>query len=310
MEGPKAATDPNMHRPPPTEKKSKRSSKLFAILTCCASSSDDTQDTVPPKKTARQTGPNTQPTPEKIDVNTGDSSTVEPREPNHVEDEKANLTVPSDQPQSSEEERNLSFPENESQVDGTASAARKSELGHGDAQKEGTGSKVLDGPQETLEVAAMPEKVDDTPHKTGHDETATAAQVTEGSADQADSIEKPSLAGDSDKGDSKGPVGKEDAMKSPTGLLPPPPMALPEKQEPIAPSERPPMLLPPAEPHLQGRKCLVLDLDETLVHSSFKVFFARPPTLKGVRLTVDDRFSSARILLFLSKSRANTTTST
>ena len=30
-------------------------------------------------------------------------------------------------------------------------------------------------------------------------------------------------------------------------------------------------LLPPARPELRGRKCLVLDLDETLVHSSFKV---------------------------------------
>ncbi len=30
-------------------------------------------------------------------------------------------------------------------------------------------------------------------------------------------------------------------------------------------------LLPPIEPRLKGRKCLVLDLDETLVHSSFKV---------------------------------------
>lgn len=31
-------------------------------------------------------------------------------------------------------------------------------------------------------------------------------------------------------------------------------------------------LLPPIQPHLKGRKCLVLDLDETLVHSSFKVY--------------------------------------
>jgi len=30
-------------------------------------------------------------------------------------------------------------------------------------------------------------------------------------------------------------------------------------------------LLPPIAPHHAGRKCLVLDLDETLVHSSFKV---------------------------------------
>jgi RNA polymerase II subunit A small phosphatase-like protein len=32
-------------------------------------------------------------------------------------------------------------------------------------------------------------------------------------------------------------------------------------------------LLPPITPELKGRKCLVLDLDETLVHSSFKVCF-------------------------------------
>lgn len=30
-------------------------------------------------------------------------------------------------------------------------------------------------------------------------------------------------------------------------------------------------LLPPIEPKYAGRKCLVLDLDETLVHSSLKV---------------------------------------
>lgn len=30
-------------------------------------------------------------------------------------------------------------------------------------------------------------------------------------------------------------------------------------------------LLPPLAPEHSGRKCLVLDLDETLVHSSFKV---------------------------------------
>ncbi len=30
-------------------------------------------------------------------------------------------------------------------------------------------------------------------------------------------------------------------------------------------------LLPPLQARLKGRKCLVLDLDETLIHSSFKV---------------------------------------
>lgn len=39
---------------------------------------------------------------------------------------------------------------------------------------------------------------------------------------------------------------------------------------PIGPDGVPRPLLPPIAPHHAGRKCLVLDLDETLVHSSFK----------------------------------------
>lgn len=40
---------------------------------------------------------------------------------------------------------------------------------------------------------------------------------------------------------------------------------------PPTPGKQSAWLLPPPLPHLRGRKCLVLDLDETLVHSSFKV---------------------------------------
>ncbi|KAI5294567.1 phosphatase [Ascosphaera atra] len=44
-------------------------------------------------------------------------------------------------------------------------------------------------------------------------------------------------------------------------------------------------LLPPLEPHMKSRKCLVLDLDETLVHSSFKVLdkadFTIPVEIEG-----------------------------
>lgn len=63
--------------------------------------------------------------------------------------------------------------------------------------------------------------------------------------------------------------------------LPPPPPRASQSQAAVgvgrsqsnatAPNERPPWLLPPLQPRFQGKKCLVLDLDETLVHSSFKV---------------------------------------
>jgi carboxy-terminal domain RNA polymerase II polypeptide A small phosphatase len=62
---------------------------------------------------------------------------------------------------------------------------------------------------------------------------------------------------------------------------PPPPIPVPEPnrnanamEDPAAldsAEEKQQWLLPPIEPRFHGKKCLVLDLDETLVHSSFKV---------------------------------------
>jgi carboxy-terminal domain RNA polymerase II polypeptide A small phosphatase len=62
-----------------------------------------------------------------------------------------------------------------------------------------------------------------------------------------------------------------------TRTIPPPPplqgrfaaTPLTEAGPSVAESQK--WLLPPITPELKGRKCLVLDLDETLVHSSFKV---------------------------------------
>lgn len=61
-----------------------------------------------------------------------------------------------------------------------------------------------------------------------------------------------------------------------TALPPPPPRngldrGAASSSNAVIPSEQQKWLLPPLQPRFQGRKCLVLDLDETLVHSSFKV---------------------------------------
>ena len=60
---------------------------------------------------------------------------------------------------------------------------------------------------------------------------------------------------------------KPDSSQVQMALPPPPPRN--GRTEPIA-TEQQKFLLPPLQSHFKGRKCLVLDLDETLVHSSFK----------------------------------------
>ncbi|KIW11271.1 phosphatase PSR1 [Exophiala spinifera] len=76
-------------------------------------------------------------------------------------------------------------------------------------------------------------------------------------------------------------------------LPPPPPLS--KRQEQVSPNDIPPVpdaalekqtwLLPPAKAPLKGRKCLILDLDETLVHSSFKILnqadFTIPVEIEG-----------------------------
>ncbi len=63
----------------------------------------------------------------------------------------------------------------------------------------------------------------------------------------------------------------------PPGPVPNPPTTAVIESPPVfAPDQPQRFLLPPQAPEHKGRKCLVLDLDETLVHSSFKV--SRPET--------------------------------
>lgn len=76
-------------------------------------------------------------------------------------------------------------------------------------------------------------------------------------------------------------------------VLPPPPPDPPQTPTANESATAPPepvqqkqqWLLPPIAPRFQGKKCLVLDLDETLVHSSFKILhqadFTIPVEIEG-----------------------------
>lgn len=68
-------------------------------------------------------------------------------------------------------------------------------------------------------------------------------------------------------------------------------------------------LLPPITPQFSGKKCLVLDLDETLVHSSFKVSILVSDSNDGSSLT-SYRYFTKLTSPSLSRLKANTTTFT
>ena len=78
----------------------------------------------------------------------------------------------------------------------------------------------------------------------------------------------------------------EQEPNDPSALPPPPPLTQKRQTSSVqrdrslasqtsAAAEHQKWLLPPIRPEFHGKKCLVLDLDETLVHSSFKVFSFR-----------------------------------
>ena len=92
---------------------------------------------------------------------------------------------------------------------------------------------------------------------------------------------------------------QRDSVQGKVDLPPPPPLAerrdqttssatVPQSQETslaVTPAEPQKWLLPPIRPEFKGKKCLVLDLDETLVHSSFKILhqadFTIPVEIEG-----------------------------
>lgn len=99
--------------------------------------------------------------------------------------------------------------------------------------------------------------------------------------DEAASQALPTPVGDDEPSESSGAEATTTSTARPD-LPPPPPLPTPADRAADSRlavggqgNEPTQWLLPPLQPRFQGKKCLVLDLDETLVHSSFKVSAGR-----------------------------------
>ena len=116
------------------------------------------------------------------------------------------------------------------------------------------------------------------------DRTATQKQIDE-DIELTDSGPSLPISSTEVASTEESPITQADQTAAQVNLPPPPPVAqrqaqmfsptsrssLEEANSSVAGSEPQRWLLPPLRPEMRGKKCLVLDLDETLVHSSFKV---------------------------------------
>lgn len=286
---------PEMSGPPKPQQKR---SKLLSFLACCGSTDVtdvDGEDVQPAKKTAmRPTSSNRLSTPDKAEAQAGDSSTAESRDPAYINDEKAPLAPSADQARPPDGDQ-IHAPA-DAQDEGTAAATSSaqpelppvSSKDHEGAAVAANGSiseLQMDGARQTDEQPAAPDG------STGTDPTAPIPV-----SDAADKLSR-----------------EEEGIQTPAVLPPPPPPppppAAPEIPRQLEAGEQE-WLLPPPLPHLQNRKCLVLDLDETLVHSSFKVSRRGDVGVWTCRLTLMCRFSNVPTSPSPLRSKGNTTTFT
>ncbi|CEJ54081.1 Putative Phosphatase PSR1 [Penicillium brasilianum] len=256
-------TTPEMNGPAkPHEKKG---SKFFAFLSCCSSPDVDGDDsTVPPKKTSKQPPvSNRLPTPDKAEAHTGDSSTAESRDPAYFGDEKV-VAVTADHQQPQEEERNAQVSP-DTRGEGASTAASQPDVLPVDSKEHEPKAAVANGviPESKTDVVKADEQIPATDAVTTNETTPKKPAAAEGETQSHE----------------------EELVQAPVVLPPPPPPPAPEVITATEGAEQQQWLLPPALPHLSNRKCLVLDLDETLVHSSFKVLeradFTIPVEIEG-----------------------------
>ncbi|KLJ12722.1 hypothetical protein EMPG_12277 [Blastomyces silverae] len=285
----------------PKEKMAKGPSKLFSFLSCCGGTSNDDQEEpeIPPKKSVKpQSSHGRQPTPvEKTEPSAADSSTADSREPTSS-DEKVALKANADRREPNADDGAAGVPGESGSdsvvkmdLDKDSKPPARSMSGSGSGSA--SGSKAYTSKDSDLPPIPASEQVT-SPNTTSvslEKQPATDAVPKQTNGDHDVSMQDAQSADSYIEDDVDTPPHDEGAQRS-MEIPPPPPLARHVESTnkyipPVPPvqPEKQQWLLPPIEPHLQSRKCLVLDLDETLVHSSFKILekadFTIPVEIEG-----------------------------
>lgn len=300
---------PQTDGPARSEKKGKTGFLFF--LNCCSSpeiTEDKDDPALPPKKTTKL-----QPVAQRSSrtAEKAGNSEAEPRDADHrpVSDEKNPLTAEDEEakvmsekppindvrPQISREESShdkvTPMPAILPLVNSSNPSANVDEQYNATTQAP-MASTVLSAygqvtnSQTNVQASTLVEPIDvEGSHGPVHDEQPNSDvvmtdSVTEVAKEEHDEVAEPTQP------EIPAPISQVD-------LPPPPPLSKRESQlaskdippVPGSSSEKQTWLLPPVQPRFQGRKCLVLDLDETLVHSSFKILnqadFTIPVEIEG-----------------------------
>ncbi|WEW58296.1 NLI interacting factor-like phosphatase [Emydomyces testavorans] len=289
-------TATNMEDNSSAERKPKGHSKLFSFLNCCSSPGDDSDEpTLPPKKTtkAQMTQERQTATAEKPEPSAAESSITDSKDPLPL-DEKAVLKASAEQ----------KLAKAEAQFAGSPGEGKK---GIDDRSTQGPKLPVsLDTPYASSQPA-QPSQTETLQNVSGEDsDKTTEREMPPSNEEHAASSKSPkedeksefeSCSSSPTDGTSEEEIISASPIqaveqKSELPLPPPPPTECipqaPDTQAPPVPPvplEKRKFLLPPIQPHLKDRKCLVLDLDETLVHSSFKILdkadFTIPVEIEG-----------------------------
>lgn len=260
---------------------SKGTSRLFAFFRCCGSSGVDQDDEpVLPAKKAENPRPVVQGGRAATPVEKADAEAPQLKLSGNSFDEKATLGgETTQQPLSTESNANKMDEVTEDITTSTPKNQGEPEL---------PTTAATPGPSNTMPIPSNSE-ISRLPSGDGGSNQSSTEQTTD------PFVEKQPLQGDLPVQDSKAsdtvmrdaPVEDEnieedvsattDEKVIPHGIPPPPPIQYAttanESETPAPPpaSEKHMFLLPPIQPEFKNKKCLVLDLDETLVHRSFKV---------------------------------------